>query len=171
MAEAYRPYLDHPGLYPALPTEWLHMTILKVGYTTDFSEQEMAAMAEELKPSLSSMRLPELSMGDVWLWPLQGNPVLRITPEAPVTEIFKFVTAAMNKVLGHRVSRLKPFIPHVALAYNRTYYREKELYKQLTQPNIPPVKFRANKLSLLKQSQTIPFYQWEVIQNIPIGQA
>ncbi len=169
MAEAYKPSLEHPALYPPVPTDWLHMTILRAGFVTEFSDQEMAAVADELKPDLANMRLPELTIGSPYLWLGIDNPVFRVSPEQPMTDVFTAVMGAMRKVVGDRTPQTHPFVPHVALAYNRDHNQEKELDQQLGESSIPPVKFRATKLSLIKQAQTLPFYQWEVIQSLPIG--
>jgi len=63
----------------------------------------------------------------------------------------------------------QPQVGEMAEAYNRDHNQEKELGQQLAESSVPPVKFRATKLSLIKQAQTLPFYQWKVIQNLPIG--
>lgn len=173
LAAAYDKHLDNPALYPPIPGKWLHMTVLRAGYIADFTAEEMPAVHEALAPKLAAMRLPELTLGPWWLWS-GGGPVLHVTPEAYMANVYEVVVESLRKVVGKsRLPELKPFIPHVTLAYNRDYDHAEEarLRAQLSENPVEPAKFRAHTLSSIKQEQTPPFYVWEIIKELPIGQA
>lgn len=169
MAREYGKAFDHPGLYPPIPVQWLHMTILRVGYTTEYTDAEMMAVAGQLKPNLAAMRVPELILGPWMIW--SGNPVLIVTPWDSVEPIFNAVMSAMTNVVGKkRQPHPERFIPHVALAYNRDYDQEKEVHQKLWEYPVDPVSFRARNLSMIKQKQEPSYYSWEIVKDIPIGQ-
>jgi 2'-5' RNA ligase len=167
MAAGYADAIDHPGLYPPIPAQWLHMTVLRAGYTTDFTDDEMSAVAAALKPEFAAMKTPELVLGPWWIW---GGPVLHVTPEGPMLEIFDAILKAMEGVVGKkRAPKPQRFIPHVTLAYCRDYDDEQGLHARLSRTDVEPAAFRADKLSLIKQWPTPPFYSWDVVEDIPIG--
>lgn len=166
MAAAYGPVLDHPGLYGPIPPEWLHLTVLRVGPTDQITAGEMTVIVERLRSTPSEIRLPELRLGPCWV--AGGNVTAHVTPEEPVAEVFDAVLAITIEILGERAPRPGPFQPHVALAYARDSDDDTELRKQLYAHWIDPVPFRASELSLVRQCQTVPFYSWDVVDEIPI---
>jgi 2'-5' RNA ligase len=165
--ERYAHAYYHPGLYPPVPFEWLHMTIARIGSVKDISNDEMGRVVDLLRPTLSKTELPEFRLGPWWLW--TGSVVLHITPEEPVTRLFNEVMSALETVLRERAPKLPPLIPHVTLAYARTYHQELEVYKQLSAQWIEPIPFHITALSLVKERQTVPFYSWEVVADISLG--
>ena len=167
-AERYAQVYNHSGLYPPVPSEWLHMTIARVGNVNNVSNEEMGKVMDLLRPALSKTKLPEFRLGPWWLW--TGSVVLHVTPEEPIARLFDEVTGVLEAVLRERAPKLAPFIPHVTLAYARTYHEELEVHEQLSAQWIEPVPFRITALSLVKERQTIPFYSWEVVTDILLGQ-
>ena len=98
MAQKYAKLLDHPGLYPPIPPQWLHATVLRIGTTDEYSEVEIMQMADKLESKLASLSLPEFLLGPWWIW--SGNPVLHITPEGPLAELFKLTLSMVEEVVG-----------------------------------------------------------------------
>jgi len=163
----YAKIYDHPGLYPPIPFEWLHMTILRIGSVANITDQEMNDVIEQLFPALEMIHVPELLLGPWWLW--TGSVVLHVTPEEPITHLFNAVMKAMITVLGEKALKPGEFIPHVTLAYARNYQQEREVHKQLCAQWIDPIPLHINTLSLVKEKQTSPLYRWDTVTEIPIG--
>jgi 2'-5' RNA ligase len=174
MVSRYASLLKRDDLYPPIPTQWLHMTILRVGFTTEFTAAEMQQVATQLSPALAEMRLPAFTIGPAWMY--KGYPLLHLAPAEPLEEIFQHVLSALRQVVG--VQRLplpvdRPatkLIPHVSLAYTRDDTNEQELEELLTAHPIPPVEFRLNHLALIKQEPVSGHYEWKTVQKLPIGQ-
>lgn len=168
MAQEYAKLLTHPGLYPPIPSQWLHATVLRIGTTDKYTAPEIIQVAEKLEPQLAKLSLPEFLLGPWWIW--SGNPVLHITPEAPLVELFNLTLATVEEVVGRkRAPRPSRFIPHVTLAYSRAYNGEKEVHNQLSSQHIRSTAFKANKLYLVKQKPTDSYYTWKVIKVLKIG--
>jgi 2'-5' RNA ligase len=201
LARQYQPLIKHQGLYSPVPTQWLHATVLRVGFLEEFSEAEMLAVADVLAPKLANMRLSELLLGQRW-WLWNGGPVLGITPKHQLQEVFRQVLKALIIVVGRdrlpalttdsasqpmkafdyflkassvvvgrdRLPIKFQFIPHISLAYPKTYHSELELLRRLQSHPIDSVAIRAKSLSLIKQEVKDDYYMWEIVKDLPIGQ-
>jgi 2'-5' RNA ligase len=167
MVKRYAEIYDHPGLYPPIPFEWLHMTILRIGNVANITDQEMNDVIERLFPALEMIHMPELLLGPWWLW--TGSVVLHVTPEEPITQLVNAVMKVMNTVVGEKAPKPDRFIPHVTLAYARNYQQEREVHKQLCAQWIDPIPLHVTTLSLVKEKQTSPLYRWDAVTEIPIG--
>lgn len=199
LANRYRPLIKHPGLYEPVPREWLHSTILRVGFLEEFSESEMSDVVKVLESKLTNLEVPELFLGQRW-WLWNGGPVLSITPKKELQELFQHVLDSLTSVVGRDrlpaltiASERQPmktldrvlkkfsatvgrerlpvrfqFIPHVTLAYPKSYRNEFELFKQLRSRPVEGVAIRAKRLSLIKQRVKNNYYVWEVVKDLPI---
>ena len=171
MRDEYAPLIKHPGLYDPIPYQWLHSTILRVGLIDDFTEAEMLKVADVLTPKLAELQLPEFVFDSWWLW--NGNVVLHMSPSDVYSQIYDLVIESMLQVVGDKRTLKTPhghFTPHVALAYTRTQYQEREINSQLIAYPVKPAIFTAPSLSLIRQWPTDGHYEWEIVQQIPIGQ-
>jgi 2'-5' RNA ligase len=174
MAQRYARLLDHPGLYPPVPPQWLHLTVLRAGFTTEFTESEMQAVAARLEAPLAAQKMITLTLGPAWVY--KGYPLLRTLPEEPLEAIFQQVVGALKVEVGeermpHPVDRpITKLAPHVSLAYTRNYDNEDEVQRTIAENPIPPVSVRLGYLSLVRQRPTDGHYEWEVVENIPLGE-
>ena len=169
LAHQYAPLLNHPGLHKPIPAEWLHATVLRVGFLEEFSQDEMLAVAEKLELQLANIKMPQLMLGQWWIW--NGGPVLHITPDTELQELFDLLVDALIEVVGRqRLPEKLQFIPHVTLAYPKTHHDELGLYKKLQSHLIDGVLMRAQSVSLIKQHIEDDYYAWEIVKDIPISQ-
>jgi 2'-5' RNA ligase len=170
MVREYAPLVTHAGLHDPIPTNWLHCTILRVGFVTDFTEGEMLEVVRRLRPMLGALELPEFAFDSWWLW--SGNVVLHLTPDGQFSRIYDAVIDAMVQVVGKERTLLSPhgtFIPHVGLAYTRTHDRESEIHCHLAGTPVVSASFSATSLSLLRQWPAEGHYEWEMVEEIKIG--
>jgi 2'-5' RNA ligase len=169
-AEQYASLLEHPGLYEPVPGKWLHATVLRAGFIEDFSEAEMLETATVLEPKLATLKLPQLTLGNVFMW--DGNPCLRITPDTDLQGVLKLIVRALSEVAGKdRVPQKTGFIPHITLAYSKTYDDEAAVHARLHSEQIADLPIRANSVSLIRQHVEHDYYVWEDVKGLPIGQA
>jgi 2'-5' RNA ligase len=168
LAKKYSKALQHPGLYPPVPGKWLHLTILRIGTTSEYSEAEMLAVARKLKPQLAGLKLPEFKLGPWWMY--DGMPMLHIAPEGQLEELFNLVMSEVESVVGiKRTPMPKHFVPHVTLAYCRAHNQAKQIYQKLIDNPIEPTTFKVTHIPLLKQRVTDNYYDWEVVTDLPTG--
>jgi 2'-5' RNA ligase len=172
MVADYSNVVSHPGLYAPVPSEWIHSTILRVGFVSDFTENEMLATSRLLSAELSDLHLPEFVCDSWWLW--GGNVVLHLTPEENLTTLYTALLDCLRRVVGPDrtpVSSRGSFIPHITLAYTRTHDQETEIHDQLSKTNVIPARFSIDTVSLLRQWPTNGHYEWDVVEQIPISTA
>lgn len=171
MANDYAPaLLACEGLYDPIPLAWLHMTILRVGLTSEFTESEMDRVADVLELKLSHIQLPELIFDSWWQW--GGNIVFHISPHDELSKVYDAVVEALREVVGEDRARVTPhghFIPHVTVAYTKDHHNELATSKTLSGVHVKPAKFRAPRIALIRQWPTEGHYEWEIIRELAIS--
>lgn len=169
MIGEYQRHLDRRAVFAPIPRKWLHMTILQLDSVEKISNVEASRIADRLRRPCMEMRMPLLSAGGWMNW---GSPVIQVTPEPPLRELFGQVLKATRAVIGSRAPRHgDAFMPHMSIAYSRDYYKMHLLDDKFGRLDVRHVKFRARKLSLVRQVQTPPYYQWREYDEIELGQA
>ncbi len=196
LAAKYAPLLQHPGLHKPVPGQWLHATVLRVGFLEDFTETEMLAVADRLEHKLTNMKMSELRLEKWWLW--NGGPVLGITPKRQLYTIYGYLMESLIEVIGRdrlptlsipprgrfetavasllraigrdRIPIQFQFLPHITLAYPKTYNAESSLSKQLKSQAVEGVNIRVKSVSLIKQYILDDYYAWEIVKDIQIPQ-
>lgn len=159
------------GLYDPIPPEWLHMTVLRVGLTDDYTNEEMQKVADALTPKLTKLNLPELTFDSWWQW--GGNIVFHISPDETLTAVYDAVIEALKEIVGEDRTTHTPhgqFLSHVSFAYTKDHQNEVSNGKILSNIAIAPATFRAPALSMIKQWSKNGHYEWEIIRDLPIGQ-
>ncbi|MGI9027946.1 MAG: 2'-5' RNA ligase family protein [Candidatus Saccharimonadales bacterium] len=168
-AQQFHYALKHPGLYQAVPSEWFHATLLRVGFLEDFSETEMLEVAKRLETKFAAIQMPEFLLGQWWLW--GGNPCVHFTPEEPLNEMFKVLVDELTAVVGRdRLPGELKFTPHITLAYSKTYDDENGLFQQLQGVKAKAVPISVKRVSLIKQHVENNYYVWEVVKDIDLRQ-
>lgn len=169
-AAKYYQALQHHGLYEPVPSEWLHATVLRIGFFDDFSEVEMLEYASRLEARFEDIQMPEFLLGQWWIW--GGNPCVHFTPRDPMMRMFSIVMEELTALVGaDRLPDKQRLTPHITLAYSKSYEDEIELHRQLETVSAPAVSVRAKRLSLIKQWIVDHHYEWEVVKDIPLNQA
>jgi len=167
-ARQFHDALNHPGLYQPVPAEWLHSTVLRVGFLEDFTEAEMLEVAKRLGSKFAAIKMPEFLLGQWWMW--GGNPCVHFTPEDPMNEVFKILVRELSEVVGRdRLAKELKFTPHITLAYSKTYDDEKGVFRQLQTVDAEAVPVSIKKVSLIKQRVENHYYLWEVVKEIELG--
>lgn len=171
MANEYAPtLLAQAGLYGPVPADWLHMTILRIGLTDEFSEEEMLRVVGILAPKLANIQLSELAFDSWWQW--GGNIVFHISPHEELASIYKAVVTSVEEVVGKDRTVLTPhgqFIPHVTLAYTKDRHDELATNEALSKTRVIPARFRAPAVALIRQWPVDGHYEWEVVREMPVG--
>lgn len=168
IAQEYSKILNPKNLYPPIPGRWLHITILRVGLTTEFTQEEMLSINKELKPNLKNIEMPKMVFGPPVI--LDECPVLRVIPEEPLNRLFELVLSAAANVVGaQRAPKLNKFTPHMTLAYTKASEKDTGIGNVDFKVPIDKAEFRAESLCLLKQKPAGSYYKWDIIEKLPIG--
>lgn len=168
MVASHSDDLKSSGLLP-IPPEWLHMTILQIGSTRQVTDAQAGDIVRMLGPVCAAMRVPRLVAGPAFSW--SASAVMQVSPEPDVRLLFDASREAVAKALGPKAP--KPgaaFVPHISMAYSSDYYNESKVISMLARRPVKPTPFRASSLHLVKQVQTPPYYKWDLVAEMPIGQ-
>ncbi len=142
------------------------MTILRVGSVDKISEENMKEVNSLISKDIESMTVPELKIGPAWDW--SGSVCLKITPVVELNKLYEIVIAACEAVLRDKAPKpKKKFIPHITLAYPRD--SDVSCIQDQLDKDSPATTASLNELSLVKQRQTIPYYQWDVVDRINLN--
>lgn len=173
MAAQYAELLKNfEGLHPAIPAEWLHITILRVGFVDDFTEEEMLQVADVLAPKLAALEIPpEFVFGGWWQ---HDSLVTHISPEKAFRGVHAAVVESLQEVITVKPERVAHLIPgqiysHMTFNYTQNRDNEVELAKFLGEHPIDGASFAVKSLHLIQQWPAEDHYEWEVVREIPIG--
>lgn len=167
LVDQFQPILNHSTLYPRIPRQWLHATILTVKNNSEITRATIDRVCELLQPKLNEIVVPELTVGSPWVW--DGSVVLRITPGEELEKIYAAVLESVNEYVDTAVPATNRFIPHMTLAYARSSDDETGLEAKVGEMSIEPVSFVARSLSLVRQCQMESDYRWELVQKLPLA--
>ncbi len=173
----YKDAIDHPDFYAPIPPEWLHVTVLRVGFTTEYSEADMLQLSEAIVRDLQNLTLPVFEIGNPIL--MHGStPVLCFIPEDKLSVLRTIVGKHADRIFGHEkvVESTRGIIdtvfkPHLSLAYPKTTEKEDEIWSQIQSYPVPLKNIRVTSMSLVKQIPINGHYEWEVVKKIPLGLA
>jgi 2'-5' RNA ligase len=158
-----------------IPPKWLHLTEW-YGSTKDFTQEEVLQAVGILRPMLASMQKLEAQLS-TWWQAKEGRavPMLDVTPKEPFQRIYAMVRSVMQDVVDtNKIPEPKePYDPHITTVYPKTYERTEAAESVVNSIHVEPVAFTVASIDLVRQywdNQENPnHYEWEVIEEIPIG--
>lgn len=140
------------------------MTILRVGDDKRISREQMEQVCQSIQEQIKGISLSQLTLEQPWVW--SGSVCIRVTPEDQIKKLFTITAEACDAVFTEPVERPDPFIPHVTLAYPKDTDDEAGIAEQLKRKQVKPFTFAPTEICLVRQRQTPPHYQWEVIKRL-----
>jgi 2'-5' RNA ligase len=168
LAAAHQEALAPIGALGPIPLPWLHLTMQGVGFTSEVTAAQAGRIAGAARPHLAGLPPLVLRFG-----PAQVSPeavLLNPAEPEPVAAVRRAVRAGIAEVLGEdRVpERADRFRPHVSVAYST---REDgagpavAAVEAVTATAEVPV--AAASLLVIHRDRKV--YQWEIVEQVPIG--
>ncbi|MFF2820458.1 2'-5' RNA ligase family protein [Kitasatospora cineracea] len=161
----------HPGLNP-VPEQWLHVTVLHAGPTSEASGEQIQAMADLVREQARHVAPFDLLLGR----PQVGTVALECagTPGAPARRLWELTAAATRAVFGNEPPLLPAlYYPHCSIAYAGPdgHLADRTALKALLS-DVPggPVTIPVTRLALVSQwHDGRSLIQWEPLLEIPLG--
>jgi len=168
LAAATQQHLQVPFL-DLVPPDGLHLTIQRVGFADDVSEDRAMAVADMLKPLLIHVDPFSVELGR--LAGSAGAIRLPATPVAPIRRLRKVARQAVAQELGVRLQDDR-FWPHVGLAYcNSQVPIERILPLVAALREAAPVPAQVKEIHLVRLERQRRSYRWKTILTLPLGGA
>ncbi|MEP6815742.1 MAG: 2'-5' RNA ligase family protein [Marmoricola sp.] len=148
----------------AVPADWLHLTVLEVGYADEVVRSDVAAMVAAAETIRDLMPL-RLDLGPVST--MTDAVVLGVHPSPEVLA----VRATLAEGLGTlRRPHDEGFWPHVSIGYLNTDCRREEVMAAFE--NVVPrtVSVTVPRLTLAAVTRLETHYQWQSVARLPTGQ-
>jgi len=159
-----------PGL-DLVPQEWLHLTMQGVGFIGDIKRAELSRVIAATRPLLALFPTMELTFGPVIV--ADEAIVLSVEPEKAVKELRAAIREGIAEAIGSERVGEDPdhFRPHVSVAYSSTEHDARPLVELLEGRPAEPVTIEVPAASLIAIHRDQKVYQWETIEEVPIGQS
>lgn len=149
----------------AVPTEWLHVTLVRVGSSGSVDTAQLHGLADRargLLPEPFSVRATPLAGS-------RGAVRLTLTPWKPLVGLHAALVAA-NATVG--LPAKKPtalFRPHLSLAYNNRPRPARPVIETVAGlRSLPSVELSVADVQLVELRRCKAEYRWDVLESLPL---
>lgn len=158
------------GVEP-VPPRWLHLTMQGVGFTSEVSAGDVAAIT-----AAATARLCALAPFDLTFGPVRAGSEgtwLEVTPAAPVAAVRDAIRAGIADVLAEVPGSAAGFWPHVSVAYHCSDEAPAAPLHDRVEAlrGIEPVTIPVRSAQLIEMHRDERMYVWEVVADLPFAGA
>jgi len=162
--EAQQRLAGLPGL-DLVPAEWLHMTVLIVGFADEMESEE--ALIGHARNHLSRVAPTTVTFGRILYHP--EAIMLGVRPGGALDPVLGAVQDATLAATGHHgVVEHQPWTPHVTVAYGNASRPAAPIIAALGR-QLPPRELTIRTVSLVAQKQVGHIWQWRSLAEVPLG--
>lgn len=170
LATAYRPSLDQfTGCLTPIPPQWLHMTIVGLGYTQDSTPARIATMTDDLRAAAAALAPIEVTVGRAAVHP--ASVCCLVWPGDPVRAAVDAVLDATSPAPGTALLS-NPWSAHMGLAYGIADDPDVDLQaiETITDRDTPQALWRIEELYLVDQVQHphVGTFTWTTVATLPL---
>ncbi|HEX3387990.1 MAG TPA: 2'-5' RNA ligase family protein [Streptosporangiaceae bacterium] len=149
------------------PEQWLHLSVLRVGLTTDFAHDEVEAMVGQARPLLQRLSPVTFTLGQVLYHPEA------ITLGARPGDALDAVAGAVRQAAASTPARSAdvtnpPWIPHVTLAYSTQDQPADPIIAALGR-ELPECPVTIDAIHLIAQHGPERAWNWQSLARIALG--
>jgi 2'-5' RNA ligase len=149
------------------PEQWLHLSVLRVGLTTDFAHGEIEAMVGQARPLLQRVPPVTFTLGQVLYHPEA------ITLGARPGDALDAVAEAVRQAAASTPARpadvtTPPWIPHVTLAYSTQDQPAGPIIAALGR-ELPECPVTIDAIHLIAQHGPERAWNWQSLARIALG--
>jgi 2'-5' RNA ligase len=149
-----------------VPSEWLHITTLIVGYADEIPAAQVTATTTHAQALLASVPPIKVTLGRVLYHP--RAIMLRASPHEALRPVLAACQEATRAGTG-RDGRLyrEPWVPHLTLAYGNSSSPAAPAIQALGK-ELPARQTTVTSVSLISQTPAQKF-RWHLIATVPVG--
>jgi 2'-5' RNA ligase len=147
------------------PQQWLHMTMLVVGLSEDFTAAETGQMVTCARESLAELSPITITLGKVFYHP--EAIALGMRPQGALDPVLNAVWQATCEAVGKaRVMADQPWNPHVTVAYSTAVQPAGPIIAALGR-ELPSCETTISGVNLVVQEGAERLWDWRLIADIP----
>lgn len=151
-----------------VPAAWLHLTLDDVGFADELAPEEVEDVIATARGAVADWSPPPITLGPVAS--MGDAVVLRADPADDLGELRGRLRAVTTTVLGREIpSRLRPFWPHVTLAYLNDSCAASSVLDPLAPVSVEQVVVAAPQVTLASVTRCEHHYRWTTRAEIPLG--
>jgi 2'-5' RNA ligase len=174
LALAYARRLRLPTL-DVIPPQWLHVTMLGVGFVDQIDEAEAQRIADAARQRLARLAPITVQIGPATV----DREVVRldVTPAEPVIRLRQELLAAIADVWGaDRAPEPDDgffpedvYLPHVSLAYSNTDAERQSVMDEVRRDEPAPVRTTLRRADLVAVHRDNRMYEWTGFAHADLG--
>ena len=166
IAEMAQRRLDGLADLDMVPSAWLHLTTLVVGFADEVSRHQVQEMTSLAGRALAAVEPIPVILGRVFYHP--EAVVLAVEPLDALTPVLAAVTEATTAAGCEGHTDTDPWLPHISVAYSHGTGPATPVVEALGR-RLPQTQVVINSVSLVAQTQVGRSWQWEPVAEIRFG--
>jgi 2'-5' RNA ligase len=151
-----------------VPLEYLHMTLDRVGFADEITDDDLLAAEKVTANATRHMRPFTISVG-----PLAGSTgalSFSASPRQPIDRLRLSIAQEAAKVVRTIAPDGSHFRPHVGIAYcNQSISAGPVIETVRSLRQLAPVTVRVNNVSLVRLTREQQAYTWSAVRTFPLG--
>lgn len=167
--EALAPF---PGLEP-VPVPWLHLTMQGIGFASDVSAEDTQRIEEAARARLANLSAPTLTFGRA----IVADEAVVLPLDKGGDDAVRAVRTAIREGIGavwgadNVPESSSHYRPHVSVAYSNRTQDAAPVVDAVVEAGEQSVRLDVTTASLISIHRDRKVYEWEVVVEVPIGDA
>lgn len=147
----------------AVPADWLHLTVLEVGYVDEVDRSDVDAMVAAAESIRDLMPL-RLELGPVTT--MTDAVVLDVVPSPDLLELQAALTTGLG-TFRQPPATDEGFVPHVSIGYLNSDCPRADVMATLAGVTPRTVSVTVPRLTLAAVTRLDTHYQWQAVASLP----
>jgi 2'-5' RNA ligase len=158
----------HQHAFDQVPSDALHLTIRRVGFTDEIDPSTLDAIAGKVETLCSESNSFAVTVGP--LAASRGAVRFSVAPWSNLFEIYDAVGAASEWATGRELPIARAsFRPHVSIAYSRMRQHAEAVRKAISNYRaLPPAACKVSTLELVELRRESATYRWRSITGVDL---
>ena len=167
--EALAPF---PGLEP-VPVPWLHLTMQGVGFTSEVTAEDTVRIEKASRERLAGLPAPALTFGRA----VVADEAIVLPLDEEGERAVRAVRAAIREGIGavwgagNVPESSSHYRPHVSVAYSNRTQDAAPVVDAVAEIGEHSVRLDVTTASLIAIHRDRKVYEWDVVAEVPIGDA
>ena len=155
----------------AVPASWLHITLCDVGFTDELTPRDIERVVESGRSCVAEARSLNLSFGQAAC--MEDAIALPVEPLEPLRHLQQRLCSATDQACRRSADRVHrhPYWPHLSIGYANRRTPAESVVPLLSSMGRASGEVMVDRLVLAAVNRDRRYYEWTVIEELPLGRA